>query len=205
MSFMVLLAAGSCYLCVEKLVGQHPNAVFWISFITLFVGILCVGFLSDSTPTKATIRYIAWTGTAIAFGGMISGMISFFAAVNPESIFVAFILSVAVFFCLSIVALISKRRSFLFLGSFLSFALLGMLLYCIVRKFVPSLAKSMETFHLWFGLAIFMLYVLYDTQVLIEMSEKGYKNLLMDSLSLFLDLANIFLRILMLMNNSRRR
>lgn len=139
---------------------------------------------------------------AICEGLSIEGLVKEFVA-QPYVIFGAFITTAAIFLCLSGCALLTKRRTFLFLGTFLMFAALGTLFVSIFLIIFPSYVGYM--IYLIVTLVILMLTVLYSTQLMIEMSESGYRDAVLNSASLLIDFIGIFIRILMLFGMSRRR
>ncbi len=56
-------------------------------------------------------------------------------------------------------------------------------------------SSGLMTMQLYLGLAIFSLYVVFDTQVLIARAEAGDKDYLSDSLNLYIDLIALFVRV----------
>ena len=83
------------------------------------------------------------------------------------------------------------------------FAALGTLFVSIFLIMFPSYVGYM--IYLIVTLVILMLTVLYSTQLMIEMSESGYRDAVLNSASLLIDFIGIFIRILMLFGMSRRR
>jgi FtsH-binding integral membrane protein len=50
------------------------------------------------------------------------------------------------------------------------------------------------------GLFIACLWIIFDTQVIVEQSERGYRNVADHSLTLFIDLFDLFIKILRILN-----
>jgi FtsH-binding integral membrane protein len=105
-----------------------------------------------------------------------------------------FVGSIGVFFSLSLAALLTKRRVFLFLGSFLFTGLSVLLLVAFLTPFIPGNWSTRMA--MYGGLLIFTLFVLYHTQIIVEMSEAGQRDFFIDSISLVSDFIAIFVRLI---------
>lgn len=114
--------------------------------------------------------------------------------VDPSILVTALLASVAVFVSFSLCALLSKRRSFLFLFGPLSSFISTMLWLRLINWFVPI--PFMFSLELYGGLFAFMGYILLDTQVMIERRSQDF---VMDALQLFVDLVAVFVRILIIL------
>ncbi|GJD06054.1 Probable Bax inhibitor 1 [Galdieria sulphuraria] len=98
---------------------------------------------------------------------------------TDPSIFLTAVSGTAVvFLCFSGAAIVAERKSYLFLGGFLSSSL-SVLLYV--------------------GLFVFTGYVLYDTQLIIEKAYHGSSDVVTDAVMLFFDVLAIFVRILIIL------
>jgi len=58
---------------------------------------------------------------------------------------------------------------------------------------------------LYAGLAMFMGYILFDTQVIIESAENGNDDFSWDAMKLFIDLIGIFVRILIILMKMNKK
>lgn len=145
-------------------------------------------------------------------GLSVSTLVAVAIKVDPSILVSALMLTTLVFLCFTGSALLATRRAYLYLGGFLSSALLVLLFTNVLSIF----KYSSFLFHanLYGGLFLFCGYVVYDTQLIIEKASLGDKDVLAHTLGLFLDLISIFVRILvaLLKNNkgsnsprSRRR
>ena len=104
-----------------------------------------------------------------------------------------------IFVSFSISALLAKRRTYLYLGGTLFTCLWIMLIFSIF----PS--KISYDIRLYGGLVLFSLYVLYDTQMLIEKADMGSDDFISHALELFLDFMSIFIRVLIIiLKNSKK-
>ena len=94
---------------------------------------------------------------------------------------------------------------------YLSGTLLSLLNVSIFVGFVNIFIQS-ETIYmteLYFSLCLFVFYVVYDTRLMIERAQERKElnnfEVIMDAMSLFLDFANIFIRILSLLQKSKQK
>ena len=58
---------------------------------------------------------------------------------------------------------------------------------------------------LFIGIAVFCLYIVVDTQVMISQAEMGYKDVPGHTLQLFLDFVNLYIRILRLLSDKKKK
>ena len=90
------------------------------------------------------------------------------------------------------VALFTRRRSFLFLGGVIMTLLQGMFLYSLIGMFTGSVAGLG---YIMVSLFVACLYIIYDTQLIVEDSERGNRDVPTHSLTLFIDLFDLFVKI----------
>lgn len=101
-------------------------------------------------------------------------------------------------------ALLSERRSFLYLGGFLLSSLNYMLIFSMIAWIFPGLRSLNLALSLYGGLAVFSAYIIYDTQFMIEKAATMGKeaDAVIDAASLFINVVAIFVRILVIMLKS---
>ncbi|PHJ20839.1 bax inhibitor-1 [Cystoisospora suis] len=141
------------------------------------------------TPWRA-----GWYGVFGLTSGMLLGdYLLFLHLINPSILPTAFLVSVGIFASLSAAAVVSKDRKFIYLGS-----LLGTGLTCLASISFISMfwrTKIGDDILLWGGLAMYIGYVLFDTQVALEMCRRGSSDFLMQAIQFYIDLLGIFTRI----------
>ena len=97
------------------------------------------------------------------------------------------------------------HRSYLFLGGYLSSAILGFMALRLVGWItgIGAIAYSIE---LYLGLLVFSGYVLFDTQLIVERASAGDFDHVKHALDLFVDFVAILVRVvIILMRNQERR
>lgn len=146
-------------------------------------------------------------GLLLGFGGLqglaIGPLISMAAMVDYTIIITALLCTMAIFSSFSLAAIISPRRSYLYLGGFLGAAMMMMCMMSLIGMFIPTM--RFYAFHLYGGLIIFSGYVIYDTQIIIERAAQGSRDFAGHALTLFVDLIQIFVRIVMILLRNQKR
>lgn len=114
---------------------------------------------------------------------------------GPLVVFQSLLITAGIFIGLTLYAFVSKK-DFSFLGGFLFVSLLVLILVGVVNLFVHSPMMNMLYSA---GIAIIMSgYILYDTS---KMIRSGEDQAILITLSLFLDIINLFLALLNLLSN----
>jgi FtsH-binding integral membrane protein len=142
---------------------------------------------------------------AFAFfqGASLGNLIQLAIEVDPRLILTAFLGTFTVFACFSISALFARRKTYLFLGGFLSSCLSNLIWLGLFNLFFQT--EFLFLVSLYGGLFLFGGFVLYDTQVILEKINCGDNDFLRHSLELYLDFINIFVRILIILIRNRRK
>ena len=100
------------------------------------------------------------------------------------------------------VALFSKRRSWVFLGGIISTLLSCMFWYrtiCWLFGYSRYGLDEISMAYLVLGLFVACMYVIYDTQLIIERAERGEKDVPAHVMILFIDLFDLFIKIVQLL------
>lgn len=117
-----------------------------------------------------------------------------------NEIYMALFGTIIVFATLTSIVAMSDSRKFLFIGGPLLSSLFVILVVGLVNTFILK-SPIMHTIEIIFGLIVFSLYVIYDTSVILNRTELEINdfNCIFDAMSIFLDIINIFIRILMML------
>ncbi|CAA0408147.1 unnamed protein product [Arabidopsis thaliana] len=114
----------------------------------------------------------------------------------------AFLGTAVIFFCFSAVAMLARRREYIYLGGLLSsgFSLLTWL------KNSDQFASATVEIQMYLGLLLFVACIVVNTQEIIEKAHSGDMDYAVHSLILFIGFVRVFLQILSIMwNNSADR
>jgi FtsH-binding integral membrane protein len=158
------------------------------------MSLLMFGLVFDNKPPEEKVPKLLLFGflQGASFGSLIE--LAFY--VDPLIVLQAFLATVFVFFSFAGVATFSQRRSFFYLYGTLASALS----WLTFTSFLNIFFQSQILFHgsLYIGLAVFVSYVILDTQMIIERADLGDRDYVKHALELFLDLAAIFVRMLII-------
>ncbi|CAF2031268.1 unnamed protein product [Rotaria magnacalcarata] len=117
--------------------------------------------------------------------------------VDPQIVMTAFLLTTTMFACLTLSALVTRKRTYLYLGGILGTGTSIMLLLSLMNIFGRS--QLIFNINLHFGLVIVCGYILYDTQLIVERTSNGDMNYVKHAILLFIDMVDLFVRILIIL------
>jgi len=161
--------------------------------------VLCVLVMTPFDPEKSQWHRLGLLSAYALLQGIgIGPLLEAISVMNGGvgMITTAFCSTTIIFVSFTLVALFSKRRSWLYLFGPLLSGLNLLLFISFMNFFVAStLVFSVE---IYFGLILFTGFVIFDTQLIVEKAESGNKDFVLHSLNLFLDFLNIFIRILII-------
>ena len=170
-------------------------------FLLSFGAILVLGF-SRSTPQSALWRSSVLMAFGFLQGIFVSPLIATVSATDPSIPLKAFLLTVLVFACFSLSALLNTSRAYLYASSMIGAALMGLLALAVMNSVVQT--PAMQNVYLFGGLLLFAFFVAFDTQIIIERALCGDSDSVNSALDLFLDALNIFIRIMLILNNNKK-
>lgn len=195
--------------------GVSVDRTYHISgFATLtacFLSILIVRFThpprSDqrSTEEVANEHYRVVLVILIGFlqGVGVARFVSFVIDIDPRIISSALSLTVAVFACFSLSAMLARRRSLLYLGALLGVASMLLFFGAVVNLYLRS--AVLFNLQMYVGAMVFSVYVAFDTQMIIERASQGDCDYAFHALNLFIDFVLLFVRILAILSGGRRK
>eukprot|EP00741_Cyanophora_paradoxa_P009507 tig00001497_g9207.t1 len=148
-------------------------------------------------------RTLALMVMAFFHGSNLGPLILMSLYVDPMIIVTALIATTAIFVCFSGAAIYAKRREYLYLGGVLSSALMVMCITSLLNMFFRI--RIIYEMELYAGLLIFCGYILFDSQLIIEKAFAGNHDEVSQALELFLDLVQIFVRILIILLKNKEK
>jgi len=188
----ILVAAMGSIVSMYTLIGGS---------LSLLAGIGLIIWLAITPQEQFVKRLSILMGFCFLEGLSIGPLLLATLEIDPSIISTAFFGTVCVFACFSASALLSERRSYLFLGGILGSALSNMLVLGLLNIFFRS--PMIFNFLLYAGLLVFCGFVCFDTQLIIEKASQGHKDVVWDSLELFIDFARIFVRLLIILSKDK--
>ena len=181
-------------------------AAMWINAHTILSGFfvtilttLGMGYLmyKVSSPYLSEGERMGYMwAVAFSMGFLVGPAMHHIAEVHPGIISTALAITGVMFASFSAISIYSKRRSFLFLGSLITSMISCMLMYRFTC-WITGFGSSIDTLgYLLFTLFIACMYVIYDTQMIIERCETyGDRDVPKHTLILFMDLFDLFIKI----------
>lgn len=195
-----------CGAVIAAAVGAYLHVLWNIGGLLTTVGAIgSMGWLLSLPPFEEQKRLSLLMASALFQGASIGPLIHLAVAIDPSLIFSAFVATSLAFGCFSAAALVARRREYLYLGGLLSSGL-SILMWLHFASSLFGGSVALFNFEVYFGLLVFVGYVIVDTQEIIEMAHFGDLDYVKHALTLFTDLAAIFVRILIIMlkNSSER-
>lgn len=153
---------------------------------------------------KVFLRQNLLWGTGVLLGLSMAPLVSVSAL---STLIMAATGTTAIFAGFSLAALKAKSTTFLQLGGIMFAALLGLLGISLVTLVGPffgmsaAFAATLHSVNLYFGLGLFSLYIAYDTQRMIANASMGNTDHVTDALSMFLNIYQVFVRLLSIFNS----
>ena len=178
--------------------AQRPVMCLVLSLASLIVPM--VGMYMPNTKENFTIKHASWLlfNTAISFSICPLIYVTGFKMASEAAL-----LTGGAVGGLGYVAYMSKNDSFLGLNGFLS-AGMGVMMAASIGSMLFN-SPVLHNIWLYGGLALFVAYILYDVnQIKIKAERAVAFDPLKESVSVYMDTINIFIRILMILNDRKK-
>jgi FtsH-binding integral membrane protein len=191
------LMAGLGLTAISTVIGLFIPGLAIIGWIGSLVGIITLIFTDRSRIVFRQNLFLA----ICAFTGL--SIVPLVAASSLGAILAAALGTSGIFGAFTLAALKARRKSMLMLGGVLGGGLL-VVFFCGIAGLLlplfgvtnPAILGALFSVNLYLGLGIFSLFVAYDTQQIIENFREGDTDHISPALNLFLDIINIFVRLL---------
>jgi FtsH-binding integral membrane protein len=189
-------------------VGVYLSMAGWLNYPRLaLVGSIITTiwlFTLDLNARTQVKCFGLMSATALFTGIYLSPLINLAIDVDPQIVMTAFLLTTTIFVCFTLSALLTQKRTYLYLGGLLGTGTSIMLLLSLMNLFGRS--QLIFNVNLYLGLLIACGYILYDTQLIVERAVQGDMNYVKHALFLFIDMVDLFVRILIiLLKNSQNK
>lgn len=204
-----LLTAG----VISASLGCYADMHYWHygSLTTALIGAFLFGLARSSVTESAkdnTTGVLLFLLACGLEGLSLSPLVHTAYMYYPAALTTAFLSTIAVFASFSVAAIVAKRREFFFLAGLLGTAASIMAILSLTNMVIRS--QTILDIQIYGGLAMFIGYILLDTQVMIERYENGNfhsrTNFVRPACDLFGDLVGVFVRILIiLMKKAEKR
>lgn len=179
--------------------------IFGIVVLVVLLVIMVKRFLdkSNKNVSEYGIYIPFWVvyGISLFLGISLYPLIDYYiSSSGAETVLIAFLLTILIFISLTIYAYNSKK-DFSFLGGFLFVALIGLVFTSIIGFFVKN--ELLELTLAYVGVLIFSGYIIYDISRMkfVKFTEKDIPGAV---LNLYLNLINLFVKLLKIIDNLRK-
>ncbi|KAL1920884.1 uncharacterized protein VTP21DRAFT_11519 [Calcarisporiella thermophila] len=203
-STLSLLSVISGWAAWSRSLGSFIAGDGLLSSIGLMISMGMLAVLRP-TPENRTLRFGILAAFAFFQGVALGSLVEYIWLIDysGQILFNALVTTAIVFASFTGSALLSQRRSWLYIGGILSSAVSLMSWLAFFNWFVGSTA--LYNVELYAGLMVFCGYVVYDTQLIIERASAGYGDVIRHCMELYVDLIAIFVRILIILAKQREQ
>jgi FtsH-binding integral membrane protein len=193
-------------IALALLTAEHNNVDYRLGIFEFIGGFLItiglIAFLLQVDPKKIVLKHILWLLFILMIGAMFYPLYK--NIYNNKTIIMAMITTITLVIVLSAFAYIRPDLISLSLGPVLLLLLITAIIMEILsliflRKYRMDPTSKLYKGITYFIIILFMVYILYDTKMLqIRAKQCVSADYINESLNLFLDILNIFVRILAL-------
>uniref|UniRef100_K3XZ11 Bax inhibitor 1 n=1 Tax=Setaria italica TaxID=4555 RepID=K3XZ11_SETIT len=193
-----------CFALAFSALGVYLHILLNVGGTLTTVGCLAaIAFLISLPPSQdqQRNRFALLMSAAFLQGASVGPLVDLVLHFDPRILVTAFVGTAIAFGCFSGAAIIAKRREYLYLGGLLSSAL-SILLWLQFAASIFGHSSATFTFELYFGLLVFLGYMVFDTQEIIERAHQGDMDYIKHALTLFTDFVAVLVRVLVIMERS---
>ncbi|WVZ82989.1 hypothetical protein U9M48_030183 [Paspalum notatum var. saurae] len=190
-----------CSALAFSALGAYLHIILNIGGTLTTVGCLAaVAFLISLPPSQdqERNRFALLMSAALLEGPSVGPIVDLVLRFDPRILVMAFIGTAIAFGCFSGAAIIAKRREYLYLGGLLSSGL-SILLWLQFAASIFGHSSTTFMFELYLGLLVFLGYMVFDTQEIIERAHHGDMDYIKHALTLFTDFVVVLVRVLVIM------
>ncbi|KAI8546697.1 hypothetical protein RHMOL_Rhmol07G0140000 [Rhododendron molle] len=188
-----------CCALIASAVGAYLHILWNIGGLLTTIGSIgSLVWLLSTPPYEERKRVALLMVTALFQGATIGPLIDVALQIDPSILVGAFVGCAVAFGCFSVAAMLARRREYLYLGGFLSSSV-SLLFWLHFASSVFGGSAALFKFDLYFGLLVFVGYIVVDTQQIIEKAHLGDLDYVKHALTLFTDFFAVFVRILIIM------
>ncbi|AEE83915.1 Bax inhibitor-1 family protein [Arabidopsis thaliana] len=134
---------------------------------------------------------------ALLKGASVGPMIMLVIDFDSSVLVTAFVGTAVAFVCFSAAAMLATRREYLYHGASLA-CCMSILWWVQIASSIFGGSTTVVKFELYFGLLIFVGYIVVDTQMITEKAHHGDMDYVQHSFTFFTDFASLFVQILVL-------
>ncbi|OMP07243.1 Bax inhibitor 1-related protein [Corchorus olitorius] len=188
-----------CATLIASAVGAYLHIIYNIGGnLTFFACLGTILWLCLTPSHQEGKRFSLLMASALFEGASIGPLIHLAIEIDPSILVSAFVGTALAFACFSGAAMVARRREYLYLGGLLSSGV-SILMWLHFASAIFGGSSALFMFEVYFGLLVFVGYMVVDTQEIIEKAHLGDMDYVKHALTLFTDFVAVFVRILIIM------
>lgn len=188
-----------CCALVASAVGSYLHILWNIGgLLTTLACMGCMAWVLSTPPYEEKKRLGLLMAAAVFEGASIGPLIDLTIQIDSSILVTAFVGCAIAFGSFSAAAMFARRREFLYLGAFLSSGV-SILFWLHFASSIFGGNAALFKFELYLGLLVFVGYIVFDTQQIIEKAHFGDLDYVKHAMTLFTDFVAVFVRILIIM------
>ncbi|XVF13469.1 hypothetical protein REPUB_Repub08aG0210400 [Reevesia pubescens] len=188
-----------CCALIASAFGAYLHILWNIGgYLTTFACFGTIFWLLSTPPYQEQKRVSLLMTSAALEGASVGPLIDLAIQIDPSTLVAAFVGTALAFACFSGAAMLARRREYLYLGGLLSSGV-SMLLWLHFASAIFGGSTALFMIEIYFGLLVFVGYMVVDTQDIIEKAHLGDLDYVKHALTLFTDFVAVFVRILLIM------
>ena len=184
---------------------MYMNAYTIVSgFLMSVAAMIGMGYMSykvSNVHESESLRLGYLKALSFCMGYLVGPLMHHLAEFEPMILVQAVSYTAIVFGSFTAIACFSKRRSYLFLGGIIS-SMVSCMFWYRTLSWLFGYARYSSEFGMVYmmgGLFVACLYIIYDTQMIIEKAERGQKDVPTHTMILFVDLFDLFIKIVQIL------
>jgi FtsH-binding integral membrane protein len=195
-------------LCVTLFSCYANNSILPILYaLSIPLGIIQLGLIIYMLySNKYNKKSYFYTFSALE-GLTLVPIINISNIIDNSLVITALIITIIVFGSFTYLSFQTNKRSVLYLSGILSSCLISLTVISLLNLCLHY--EILFKIDLYLGLAIFCIYIIYDTQMIIKEADDGNYDVTFHAMTFYLDFINIFVRILLILmrntNNKKKK
>ena len=195
-------------LCVALFSCSLNNSILPILYsLSIPLGLIQLGLIIYMLYSKKYDKKSYFYTFSALEGLVLVPIINIANIIDNSSAVTALITTIIVFGSFTYLSFRTNKRSVLYLSGILSSCLISLTAISLINLFLHS--EILFKIDLYLGLAIFCMYIIYDTQMIIKEADDGNYDVIFHAMTFYLDFINIFIRILVILmkntNNKKKK
>ncbi|KAL7064823.1 hypothetical protein AAHC03_05746 [Spirometra sp. Aus1] len=199
---LIVATVGAALYTLSPVVQSWAFSLMLLSTVTSIGSLLHI-YMTEHNRENLRNRIISFLLFTFSSGLGLGPLVHFASTFNPSTIPAAFLGTALIFVSFTIASLMTRKRYFIYLGGILATALGVMTTFGLMNIFLRS--EALFHVELYLGFAVFCLFIVYDTQMIVFKRQNGEDDFVKHAIDLFVDVVEVFRHLLIILNSKRER